>query len=54
MNIHLEKIQTTVLLKFGGRSGADVCKSSSSRQELSHELLSKIGFETAENEPLKV
>ena len=36
------------------RSGAKVCKSYRSRQELSHDyLLTKIGFDTAENEPLK-
>ena len=35
--------------------GAKVCKSCTSRQELSNEhLLGKIGFDTAENGPLKV
>ena len=34
--------------------GAEVCKSCRSRQELSNEcLLAKIGFDTAENGPLK-
>ena len=37
------------------RSGANVCKSCRSRRELSDEyLVAKIGFDTAENEPLKV
>ena len=37
------------------RSGAKVCKSCRSRQELSNEcLLAKIRFDTAENEPLEV
>ena len=37
------------------RSGANVCKSCRSRQELSNEyLLAKIRFDIAENEPLKV
>ena len=37
------------------RSGAKVCKSCRSRQELSNDyLLAKIRFDTAENEPLKV
>ena len=36
-------------------SGAKACKSCRSRQELSNEyLLAKFGFDTAENEPLKV
>ena len=36
-------------------SGAKVCKSCRSRQELSNEyLLAKIGVDTAENEPLQV
>ena len=36
-------------------SGAEVCRSCRSRQELSNEVLhAKIGFDTAENEPLKV
>ena len=35
--------------------GAKVCKSCTSRQELSNEhLLAKFGFDTAENGPLKV
>ena len=35
------------------RSGAEVCKSCRSRQELSNEyLLEKVGFDTAENEPI--
>ena len=35
--------------------GAKACKSCRSRQELSNEyLLAKFGFDTAENEPLKV
>ena len=42
-------------LKFWDLSGAKVCKSCRSRQELSNEyLLAKIGVDTAENEPLKV
>ena len=37
------------------KNGAKVCKSCTSRQELSNEyLLAKIGVDTAENEPLKV
>ena len=36
-------------------SGAEACKSRRSCQELSNEyLLAKFGFDTAENEPLKV
>ena len=36
-------------------SGAKACQSCRSRQELSNEhLLAKFGFDTAENEPLKV
>ena len=36
-------------------SGAKECQSDRSRQELSNEyLVAKIGFDTAENEPLKV
>ena len=43
------------LLKFWSLSGAKVCESCRSRQELSNEyLLAKIGVDTAENEPLKV
>ena len=46
-----ESIRTTSLLKFRGRSGANVCKACRSRQDLSHEcLLAKIGADTAENE----
>ena len=42
-------------MKCLGRSGAKVCKSCRSRQELSHEyVLAKIGFDTAENELLRV
>ena len=42
-------------MNFLGLSGAKVCKSCRSRQELSNEyLLAKIGIDTAENEPLKV
>ena len=42
-------------LKFRDLSGAKVCKSCRSRQELSNEyLLAKIGVDTAENEPLEV
>ena len=42
-------------LKFRIWSGAKACKSCRSRQELSNErLLAKIGFDTAENGPLKV
>ena len=38
-----------------GAKGAKACKSCRSRQELSNEdLLGKFGFDTAENEPLKV
>ena len=44
-----------VLLKCGGLSGAEVCKSCRSRKMLSNEhLLAKIGVDTAENEPLEV
>ena len=43
------------LLKFCERSGAKEYQSDSSRQELSNEyLITKIGFDTAEIEPLKV
>ena len=43
------------ILKYRGLSGAKACKSCRSRQELSNEyLLAKFGFDTAENEPLKV
>ena len=43
------------LLKFCEWSGAKECQSDRSRQELSNEyLVAKIGFDTAENEPLKV
>ena len=43
------------LLNCRGRRGAKEYKSCRSRQELSNEyLLAKIGFDTAENEPLKV
>ena len=43
------------LLKFGEWSGAKDYQSDRSRQELSNEyLIAKIGFDTAENEPLKV
>ena len=42
-------------LKFWDLSGAKVCRSCRSRQELSNEVLhATIGFDTAENEPLKV
>ena len=63
MTIHFETFRTTSLLKYWGQSGAKVCKSCRSRQELSQEiaihrsiyyLLAKIGFDIAENEPLKV
>ena len=44
-----------IWLKFGMLSGAKACKSCRSRQELSNEYsLSKFGFDTAENKPLKV
>ena len=43
------------LLKYWGLTGAKACKSCRYRQELSNEyLLAKFGFDTAENEPLKV
>ena len=43
------------LLDSKGAEGAEVCKSCRSRQELSNEYLhAKIGFNTAENEPLKI
>ena len=43
------------LLKFCEWSGAKEYQSDRSRQELSNEyLVAKIGFDTAENEPLKV
>ena len=43
------------LLKFCEWSGAKEYQSDRSRQELSNEyLIAKIGFDTAENEPLKV
>ena len=42
-------------LNFRIRSGAKACQSCRSRQELSNEYsLAKFGFDTAENEPLKV
>ena len=44
-------------LKYWGLSGAKACKSCRYRQELSNEyycLLAKFGFDTAENESLKV
>ena len=40
------------LLKIVGVSGVKIFKSYRSRQELSKELLAKIGSDTAENEPL--
>ena len=44
-----------IQLKIWIRNGAKVCRSGTSRQELSNEhLLAKIGFDTAENGPLKV
>ena len=44
-----------ILLKFCEWSGAKEYQSDRSRQELSNEyLIAKIGFDTAENEPLKV
>ena len=47
--------QARILLNFLGLSGAQTCKSYNSRQELSNEyLLAKIGFDTAENGPLKM
>ena len=50
-----EKKFDDFLLKFWSLSGAKVCESCRSRQELSNEyLLAKIGVDTAENEPLKV
>ena len=53
--IHSRKNVNDFLLKFWDLSGAKVCKSCRSRQELSNEyLLAKIGVDTAENEPLKV
>ena len=43
------------LLNFCEWSGAKEYQSDRSRQELSNEyLIAKIGFDTAENEPLKV
>ena len=43
------------LLKFCEWSGAKECQSDRARQELSNEyLIAKIGFDTAENETLKV
>ena len=43
------------LLKFCEWSGAKEYQSDRSRQELSNEyLIAKMGFDTAENEPLKV
>ena len=49
------KIRDENFLKYWGLSGAQACKSCRSRQELSNEyLLAKIGFDTAENESLKV
>ena len=43
------------MLKFCESSGAKEYQSDRSRQELSNEyLIAKIGFDTAENEPLKV
>ena len=43
-----------ILLKFCEWSGAKEYQSDRSRQELSNKfLIAKIGFDTAENEPLK-
>ena len=51
---HKKKIDE-LLLKYSGLSGAEACKSSRSRQELSNEyLLAKFGLDTEENEPCKV
>ena len=53
--IHSRKKFDDFWLKFWSLSGAKVCESCRSRQELSNEyLLAKIGVDTAENEPLKV
>ena len=53
--IHSRKNVDDFWLKFWDLSGAKVCKSCRSRQELSSEyLLAKIGVDTAENEPLEV
>ena len=53
--IHSRKNVDDFWLKFWDLSGAKVCKSCRSRQELSNEyLLAKIGVDTAENEPLEV
>ena len=58
LNFHLfnvTEIMTTFLLKFLYLSGAEVCTSCRSRQELSNEyFLAKFGFDTAENESSKV
>ena len=52
---HSRKNVDEFWLKFWSLSGAKVCESCTSRQELSNEyLLAKIGVDTAENEPLKV
>ena len=46
---------TPFLLNFLELSGAKICTSCRSRQELSNEyLLAKFGVDTAENEPLLV
>ena len=53
--IHSRRTVDEIWLKFWDLSGAEVCKSCRSRQELSNEyLLAKIGVDTSENEPLEV
>ena len=52
---HSRKHVDDFWLTFWMLSGANICKSCGSRQELSNEyLLVKIGVDTAENEPLKI
>ena len=49
------RIRDEMLLNVWGRGGAKECKSDRYRQELSNErLVAKFGFDTAENESLKV
>ena len=51
----LQKSLTEIIAKHCEWSGAKDYQSDRSRQELSNEyLVAKIGFDTAENEPLKV
>ena len=53
--LEIAKQLDAFLMTFSGLSGAKVCKSCRSRQELSNEyLLAKFGVDTEENEPCTV